>query len=67
MDELVETLRSRKKNVDWVNPWHRDFRDYVNQFKATNQSFQVNPLLCCASILRQFKPLLTLGLDHFVT
>jgi hypothetical protein len=44
MDELVDTLRNRKENVDWVNPWHRDFRDYVNQFKSTNQSFKV--LLC---------------------
>ncbi len=41
MDELVDTLRNRKENVDWVNPWHRDFRDYVNQFKSTNQSFKV--------------------------
>ena len=41
MDVLVETLRSRTMNVDWVNPWHRDFQDYVNQFKATNQTFKV--------------------------
>jgi hypothetical protein len=41
LDELVNTLRGRKENIDWVNPWHTDFRDYVNQFKSNNTSFQV--------------------------
>eukprot|EP00092_Neocalanus_flemingeri_P006866 GFUD01007412.1.p1 GENE.GFUD01007412.1~~GFUD01007412.1.p1 ORF type:complete len:1065 (+),score=241.14 GFUD01007412.1:250-3444(+) len=42
-DEMVEKLRSPEQrwNINKVQPWHPGFRDYVNKFKNTNDSFEV--------------------------
>lgn len=41
-DEMVGRLRSPEQswNINKVQPWHTGFRDYVNKFKKTNDSFE---------------------------
>jgi len=40
MDRLVSRLGS-DEGVDNISPWHPAFRDYVNKFKKTNQTFEM--------------------------
>jgi len=42
-DEMVEKLRSPEQSwsINKVHPWHTGFRDYVNKFKKSDDSFEV--------------------------
>ncbi|XP_023339853.1 patched domain-containing protein 3 isoform X2 [Eurytemora carolleeae] len=40
VEQLVQTLRSRDKNIEWVNTWTADFRNYVNTFTFSSLSFE---------------------------
>ena len=43
LETLVERLQSPEQsswNIDKVSPWHNAFRDYVNKFKYTEETFE---------------------------
>ena len=43
LENLVERLQSPEQtswNIDKVSPWHNAFRDYVNKFKYTEETFE---------------------------
>ena len=43
LENLVQRLQSPEQsswNIDKVSPWHNAFRDYVNKFKYTEETFE---------------------------
>ena len=43
LENLVDRLQSPEQsswNIDKVSPWHNAFRDYVNKFKYTEETFE---------------------------
>jgi len=40
VEHLVDTLRSKEDNIEWVNTWTTDFRAYVNKFKWDDETFE---------------------------
>ena len=42
METLISQLSSEEQqwNIEKVSPWNQAFRDYVNKFKKTNQTFE---------------------------
>jgi len=43
LDLMVKKMRSsaQRWNINKIQPWHIGFRDYVNKFKKSNESFDV--------------------------